>query len=719
MEELIDMQKYSNNIKELNQIIKSHLIEGCFKHPPTLNSDLHMSIINKLNLLFSSIDAQFLISNNFVRNILIYGDISPYWKNSIVIYVGLDNGHNLSQYINELTKILKLQEIIIEIKEKYILKFILNICDINFSFVIKERNIMSVYNSFFELNQLEYDVKNKLLLNMANNKTYGLDDSYILNIKKMNLFSIHETNIDDGEKIILEKTQNNPLIIFELIELVINFPNFFNNLEVNNFLLNLNTIIKTNIDFTAHIKNVCDGDEELIFYKEIIKFAYSLEEKETYHIYIQYMVCYYDIFLNIITGVKFNEEIFELFDNYYLKDFLCYLIYLQLIYKKRKIFKINQHINTNEDDLLDIFMNGNDQTINSDIKNIYTHDSNDKNINEIILLDKHKFKSLKHLKEIAKNFVKFENLIKLVPISSNDQLYIKHFYNINMLLYGELKDIRKHHALKLAYVAKRFHFAPRELLEKTIIIFNHLMNRKAYDKNFTINNSFIDIVSSKVLNDFIFKKNTNIPKIKTNFENNIDCIDITDYQDAFILFIEFIYKYKKNYSEHEPELIDFFDSVFESKICDMRAYRLLKNKSRRKKEKKIKKIKKNKKEQKKNKYKIVKNNAFCNLGEAIAINENNETIDEDEKTQDNLINKYLIPKITYQLMNISKNFSIENSSTDSETYSETDSETYSNKYKISESCTNVNEQDSYVDDLKKYMNEKIFDEMDDINIFVI
>lgn len=70
-------------------------------------------------------------------------------------------------------------------------------------------------------------------------------------------------------------------------------------------------------------------------------------------------------------------------------------------------------------------------------------------------------------------------------------------------------------------------------------------------------------------------------------------------------------------------------------------------------------------------------------------------------------------------MNISKNFSIENSSTDSETYSETDSETYSNKYKISESCTNVNEQDSYVDDLKKYMNEKIFDEMDDINIFVI
>ena len=70
MEELIDMQKYSNNIKELNQIIKSHLIEGCFKHPPTLNSDLHMSIINKLNLLFSSIDAQFLISNNFVRNIL-------------------------------------------------------------------------------------------------------------------------------------------------------------------------------------------------------------------------------------------------------------------------------------------------------------------------------------------------------------------------------------------------------------------------------------------------------------------------------------------------------------------------------------------------------------------------------------------------------------------------------------------------------------------------
>jgi hypothetical protein len=99
---------------------------------------------------------------------------------------------------------------------------------------------------------------------------------------------------------------------------------------------------------------------------------------------------------------------------------------------------------------------------------------------------------------------------------------------------------------------------------------------------------------------------TIIPKINENFKNKTDCIDIHDFQDTFILFIEFIYKNKLDYSEDEPDLLEWFDTVFEASLCDMRSYRVFKNEKRKKKEKKIKKEKKLQKEIKKNKYKIVK-----------------------------------------------------------------------------------------------------------------
>ena len=743
MEELIDVQKYCDDTNKLNQLIKSYLIDGHTKKCPILNSNLHILIIDELNILFASINAQFLLSNNFVRNILIYGDIPIFFQKEIIIYLGSDYEIFLSQHINNLAEILKSRQIAVQIKEKNILKFKLKIANKDFSFVVKERDKMSNYNSFFELNQLEYDIKNNLFSNKLSNKTYVKDDSHLINIKKMNLFPILSADFEDKLMSILEQTQNNPLIIFELIELVISFPNFFNVLEVNNFLINLNTLIKTKKDFTKHIQNVCNNDDELNFYKKIIQFAYDLEENGTYHIYVKYIVHHYDVFVNIVTGIKIDKEIFELFDNYNFRDFICYLIYQHLVYKNRKLFKIIKHVEKTEIDLLDIFMNGNHSKKNLDTKNIYIESSNDVTnktnenneiIDEISLLDKYKFKSLKHLKEITKTFIKFEDLIKMVPISQIDQIHIKQFYNLNMLLYGELTDIRKHHALKLAYIAKRFHFASKEVLVKSVVIFNYLINRRGYDKFFIIHNDFINIVTSKILNDYIFGKMINIPKIKTNFENNTDCINITDYQDAFILFIEFIYKNKKNYSEDESNLIDFFDSVFESGVCDIRAYRLFKNDTRRKKEKKLKKIKKEQKEQKKSKYKIVKNNMLNNLSETCS--DINENIEVDENKQEKFASDHDNSKITSEFVNISK-ITFGNSDTDTDTDTNTESDTNINNYSNNDNDNDnsnynsnniddnnveenikieVNTEDSFdVDDLKNYLNDDLFSEVNDAN----
>jgi hypothetical protein len=537
-----------------------------------------------------------------------------------------------------LSEILKLQEITILEKNETHIKFVLNISDKNFTFIIKEKNTLCDYVSHFEINQLEYDIKNNLLINNLTKGTYLIDDLRLDNIKKLDLFCDLNIGSENKYNYILEQTQFNPFIIFELIELLVNFPNFFNVIEVNNFLLNLNGLLDTRSNFVKSIKKISDNDDELIFYKRLIKFAYHLEENGLYSMYIKYLVCQYNSLITVITGVKIDEKLFNLFDNLCMRDIICVLIFQYLIYKKRGIFKKIKKSDKKNDkknvDLMDIFMdatNGNDNDGDNDNDNYNDGDNKiDFNINDFSLLDKYKFKSLKSLKESAKNLIKFENLIKMVPIDLKDQIQIKQFYNINMLLYTELKDTRKHHTLKLAYIIKRFHPVSKELLEKIILLFNHVIINKKYDKYFLIQNNFVNIIKSKVLNDWMFKKMTLIPEIKKKFDNDADCIDIMDYQDTFILFIEFIYKNKPNYLETEDEITECFESVFEAELCDMRSYRIFKNEVRRKKEKKAKKAKKEKKEQKKSKYKIIKKNVLNNLKED---NESND--DDNQNKQDN------------------------------------------------------------------------------------
>lgn len=615
MEEIINISNYKNDIDGLKQLIKTNLIKNEPNKYTIVANDIYIIIIDRLNSLIGLSEICLFFNNHFTRHIILYGDTQQHWDSDINIYAKIPHEKYFSHYIKEFENCLNLEQItILEINKTFI-KFVLNVSNKNFIFVIKEKNCINNYQSYFEINQLEYDIKNNLLVNNLTNKTYSMSDTYILGIRNLDLFFNFNINLCDKYQYILEEVQYKPIIIFELIELVVNFSDFFNVTEINNFLLNLNNLLENNDNFAKSIKNICDNDNELNFYKQLIKFAYYLEDNYAYNIYIRYLVYEYKPLIYIITGVNIDESMFNLFDNLSIKDIICLLIFQHLIYKKRTIFKKTKKMYKCEADLLESFINGSN---NSDNNN---SDSNDISMDNFNLLDKHKFKSLKYLKETAKNFIKFDDLIKLVPIDLKDQIYIKNFYNINMLLYTNLKDIRKHHSLKLAYIIKRFHLVPKQLLNKIINLFNHVINHKKYDKFFLVQDNFLNIITSQVLNDWIFKQITNIPKIKFNFGNNIDCIDIIDYQDAFILLIEFIYKNKPNYLETESELCGYFESVFEATICDIRSYRIFKNESRREKQKKIKKAKKEKKESKKFKYKIVKKNILNNLEENMETSE--------------------------------------------------------------------------------------------------
>jgi len=553
------------------------------------NIDLFIFIINKLSSLFELLDGEFFIKNNFIRHILINKNEKNNWNNDIIIYTNYENEIFIIKYINDLEKILKSQNIKIELREKYFIKFILNINDLNFTIILKKRNVQ--YDYIFEINQIEYNIQKKILINIKTQKTYNfIEFNIIENLK-------NELLIFNSEPELFKIIEKNPLIIFELIELDFVYPFLKFQTEINNILLNFNTLLKTDKKFIKLIKKIFTNDNELIFYGKIINFAHYLEEINTYSLYIKYLMSNYNIFINIISGLKINIIIYELFDNNYFKDFICGLIYQYLFYKKKEIYKIKKPHNKNDLDLLDVFLSNNE--INNEIQN----ETNDNFTNDINLLDKSKYYSLKILKELSKSYTKFENLINILPLNCDEQKYIKIFYNINIILYSELKNIKTHHYLKLAYIIKKFHFAPKELLKQIIYIFNNIIKLKSLDNFYLINDNFLNMINSQILNNYIFQKMTNIPKIKKNFENELDCIDIIDYQDAFILFIEFIYKNKSYYVEDDITLIDFFDSIFDSIICDMRSYRILQNEKRRKNEIKEKDKKKSKS---KSKYKIVK-----------------------------------------------------------------------------------------------------------------
>jgi hypothetical protein len=347
-----------------------------------------------------------MISNNLIRHIIIEGDICPQWNKEIIIYFESSNTIFFHS-INKIVEFLELEKIRIVEKNKNFIKFVLNILDKEYFYIIKERDPINKYKYFFEINQLEYDIKSSIIINNLSNKMYNIGDEYILKLRKLDLLSDLEIKTQGNDKII-NFLANNPLVICELIELMICFSNFFTVIEINNLLINLNDSLEKNNILIKTIKNILNNDEELFLYKELIKFSYNLEEKGLFSIYIKYIIDEYYNFINLLCNIEIDIELLKMFEIEYIKEFICLLIFQHLIYNKSKIFKNKS--NHKNDDLLDTFMK---EYINTDSDNELIENNN---TNDFNMLDKYKFSSLKYLKETSKSFNKFEDLLKLVTL---------------------------------------------------------------------------------------------------------------------------------------------------------------------------------------------------------------------------------------------------------------------------------------------------------------
>ena len=602
-----------------------------------LTSNKYVILIEYITNLFKS-NIHFTIGNNIVRHILINGDITLDWNDEIIIYLNEKDIH-IEYVINSIVKIFAKNNVKIIEKNKENIKFLLNVLDKEYIFVIKEKNKDYAYDYYFEINQLEYDINKRMVINNVNNGLYKINDEHILNLRNLDFFSDLENDDskDTKYKKIIKFLSINPSIIFELVEMSICFSNFLTVVEVKNFLINLNHLIEKRNTLTKTLKKILDSDNDFLLYKKMIVFSYSLDEKGLFGKYIKYIFYKYTNFINLIVNIDIDKELFDMFDIKKFRDFACLLVFQHLIYNKRKIFKQKKiTYDADDSDNSNNVIDGSEDLLSSFIDKYKSDTENDNNFD---MLDKQKFSSLKYLKITNKTFIKFEDLIKMISFKVEDELYIKNFYNINMLLFAKLKDIIKHHSLKIAYIIKKFHFVNKDLIIKSMNIFNTIVKNKKYNETLIIKPHFINMVSSNNLSNFIYKKMTMIPTIKEQFKNNLDCIDITDFQDSFIFFIDFLYRNKLDYNEDEPELNDYFESIFEASLCDMRSYRIFKNEKRRKKEKKMKKemkLKKKEEKEKKNKYKIMNKKM-----ESLEEQSEEETDSLDNSDSEGLLNSFL------------------------------------------------------------------------------
>ena len=109
MEEIINILQYKNDINGLTQLIKTCLLSTNVKDYQLKNDNLYMIIIDKLKNIFTPLQQQFTLNNNFTRHLVICGDIPAYWNYDIIIYVKFTHELYFPHYVNNLSEILKLQ----------------------------------------------------------------------------------------------------------------------------------------------------------------------------------------------------------------------------------------------------------------------------------------------------------------------------------------------------------------------------------------------------------------------------------------------------------------------------------------------------------------------------------------------------------------------------------------------------------------------------------
>ena len=458
-----------------------------------------------------------------------------------------------------------------------------------------------------KIDKQKYSIK--LLSIKKNDVLFSLNDNIIIIltniIEKIHKINIYNIQIDIKTKNILNNTNEiniayadiyeYPILLLEIIELLC-YEKYHINTQLKNYIDENISVIFVNFQHKM-INNKND----------IMEIIYKIDKKSHYNIFLKLITNDYIYIYEIIFGIKYNIELFEIIKPHDIKTLLLFILidkdklFYNNVFEKITDYNIdindlNTYINNNKfmynnDNYDDIGIKNSDDINDNEtiddigIKNSDDNDSEDINDNEIIddndsetiddnnieTIDDNdgetiddmyndddnynniyidKLDKINEIKKIKSEMVKMEIIIKKNKFYNN--IFILNGFNIIKIL--TLKNIEL--SLKVGYVIKNFLNIDISILKYCVNIYNLL----SLDK---INENIFKIIYDEELIKYIDRKHLEIPIIVNNFKKNIDSIDIYIFQDCFIILCEELYIHDyNNYNE-----------VFEKQINGIRDYK--------------------------------------------------------------------------------------------------------------------------------------------------
>lgn len=441
----------------------------------------------------------------------------------------------------------------------------------------------------------------KIIFNNKSNNIFNIFESIQYNISennlidyKNNLYLLKEFNI--FVDIQIDTIVSRPILILKIISFIIET----NGISIDSNIIKILNQIEKMLFIDKQISdifidNLSFGNfENNLNISELTLFFYTLEDKKILDIFIKYLNKYYSKLIKIIFEQVFIDELLNIFNvNTFRNLFLLYGFQNNLfininIYNKKNYFE-NNNIN-NDENLLD-YVN---LTYNSNMCNFINMKkianlelsllSRDNNLKESIkdkyddniYIDKNKLRNLKKLKKFTIIIANLDLIFNKLNIKNDDIIYIKNLYHLLLILFTKLKHNSKYYDLRIAICLKKFLIFGNKFLIIGIEIFNQILQEYNSDIKYQIDINYLNkILSNNTIINYINNKMLEIPIVYKKYICKEDNINIINYQDAFIILLELIYK---NKSIIEIDLNQFQCDLFNAILSDMRSNILIKSK---------------------------------------------------------------------------------------------------------------------------------------------
>ena len=129
--------------------------------------------------------------------------------------------------------------------------------------------------------------------------------------------------------------------------------------------------------------------------------------------------------------------------------------------------------------------------------------------------------------------------------------------------------------LKFGYIFKKYYLLTTNELNIIFTIYNKIIEFYNLNNIIDSNNYIYEMFDNKYLKEYEYNCYLTIPKIKLKFNNNIDIIDIIDFQDSFTLMYEIIYTNKFVFNSKE-DVIEICNELLNSTLSNIRSNKFIK-----------------------------------------------------------------------------------------------------------------------------------------------